>query len=96
MPKTLVGYVADEDLPVREGDYVRILKGTKIRTTNPSVGKRTAKKTYTVRVDHTLNGNDAFGPYPVSNPSVRWVGAGKYWYEADINDVELVADGEVR
>lgn len=27
---------------------------------------------------------------PVDNPSVRWVGSGGYWMEADINDIEQV------
>lgn len=27
---------------------------------------------------------------PVQNPRVVWAGAGKYWVEADINDVEII------
>lgn len=27
----------------------------------------------------------------IDNPTVRWVGSGGYWYEADVNDAELVS-----
>jgi hypothetical protein len=91
----LIGYHDDKDLPVKCGDRVRIRKGTLIKTIYH--GERLAGRTYTVRVDHLLNGMKAHKDYhgqelPAEPPKVRWPGPGGYWSEADINDVELVSE----
>lgn len=72
---------------------VRIPKGTLIKTIYH--GERLAGRTYTVKVEHLLNGVSQHVNYhqdvvPTENPKVRWPGPGSYWSEADINDVELV------
>jgi hypothetical protein len=92
------GYHDDHEIPVKKGDLVTIRKGTKIRTTSPSITggfkSKEAGRTYKVTVDHILNGmNQPVGhpghnaSYPVQSPSVRWPGSGGYWYEVDLNDI---------
>jgi len=81
----LIGY--QPVLPIKRGDRVRIPKGTLVKTVYHGV--RLAGKTYTVKVDHTLNGmtDERYGTH---NPTVRWAGPGGYWSEADFNDVEKI------
>ena len=97
MTKRFEGYYADHELPLKDGDVVTILKGTRIRTTMPRAEDkvRYAKRTYKVRINHLLNGTtitsltrrpgEQLGPR--TNPSVRWGGTGSYWFEVDINDI---------
>lgn len=98
MDGKFIGFHENADLPVKRGDTVTILKGTKIRTTSPGITTpyltKTAGRTYKVKVDHVLNGmNHPVGHprhtkgYEVHNPSVRWPGTGGYWHEVDINDI---------
>ena len=80
------GYHPKEDLPVKQGDKVRIPKGTIVR--NLYLGEKPAGRSYTVTVNHVLSGWEADGEK--HNPKVCWPGTGGYWSEADINDVEKV------
>lgn len=94
------GFHEDHELPVKRGDTVTIRKGTSIKTTHPTKKEIVAGRTYTVKINHILNGtseaNWEFNTWtqkyeevrkPLSNPSVRWAGAGGYWYEVDVNDI---------
>jgi hypothetical protein len=92
--KTFSGYHADHELPIKKGDVVTIRKGTTIRTMAPNGKVRVAGRTYKVTVDHILNGmNRPVGEklhnasYPIQDPSVRWPGAGGYWFEVSFNDI---------
>jgi hypothetical protein len=97
--KRFVGYHEDHELPVKRGDTVTILKGTKIKTTcpRPEDKHKVAKRTYKIKVDHILNGTtitqlnrgrDFDLPLgPLTNPTVRWGGTGGYWYEVEMNDL---------
>jgi hypothetical protein len=87
------GFHADKDLPIKPGDRVRIRKGTVIKTI--CRGTRLAGRTYTVKVDHVLNGANEYyyrEKIPAQNPKVCWPGPGGYWSEADINDVEKIQE----
>lgn len=82
-----VGY--HNQLPIQKGDYVTILKGTPIKYRGIT---KLAKKTYKVKVDHTLCGRTdtdyiAGNPTPIhlDNPSVRWSSVGGYWAGVDTN-----------
>lgn len=90
------GHHDEHELPIKRGDVVTIRKGTPIRTTSPGMNgayrHKIAGRTYKIKVDHILNGtNRPVGhkghnaSYPVHNPSVRWPGAGGYWYSVDLN-----------
>lgn len=94
-----VGYVDPKDLPIKAGDWVVIKKGIWVRTLCKE--RKTAGKTYKVRVNHILPGMGYPEGHPdrehaslfrkpgeVINPMVVWAGPGGYWTEADINDVE--------
>lgn len=99
MSKRFEGYYRDDELPLKDGDIVTILKGTRIKTTMPRAEDkvRYAKRTYKVRINHLLNGTtitiqnrgrDFDLPLgPLTNPSVRWGGTGGYWFSVDINDI---------
>lgn len=51
----LKGFHHDDELPIKPGDTVVVPKGTKIRTMGP-VREKIAGRTYTVKVNHLLNG----------------------------------------
>lgn len=98
MSKRFEGYHDENELPVKKGDTVTIVKGTTIRTMLPSMNggykTKVAGRTYKVKVDHILNGmNRPVGQknhnasYPVQSPSVRWPGTGGYWFQVDLNDI---------
>lgn len=72
-------------LPVKRGDIVTIRKGTTVKTVY--YGERLAGKTYKVKVDHILCGQEAYGRSEKINPSIVWAGPGGYWSSVDINDV---------
>ncbi len=108
MSRRFEGFHNDEDLPVKKGDTVTIMKGTVIKTLMPSMngGYRTklAGRTYKVKVDHILNGmtfteefvrNRGNGETAghKQNPSVRWPGTGGYWFSVDINDIPEAQNG---
>lgn len=85
-----VGYHDDDELPIKPGMTVTILKGTVIKTIGQE--PRKAGRTYKVRVDHILNGSFPRQGYhnfeeSGSNPTVRWPGSGGYWSSVDINDI---------
>jgi hypothetical protein len=107
MTRHFEGHHEKHNLPVKKGDRVTIRKGTKIRTTIPATTggymSKVAGRTYTVTVDHVLNGmNTPVGDdrhnalYPVKPPSVRWPGTGGYWFEVDINDIPEAVDEKHR
>ena len=97
MTRRYEGYHRDDELPLKDGDIVTILRGTLIRTTMPRAEDKTrvARRTYKVKINHLLNGttitpltrrpDEQLGPR--TNPSVRWPGTGGYWFEVDINDI---------
>jgi hypothetical protein len=100
MSKRFEGYHDLEDLPVKRGDHVTVLKGTRIKTTMPAKDGsgyrvKVAGRTYKVTVHHVLNGvtrsdlvcGRGETPGPVSPPQVCWAGEGGYWHQVDLNDV---------
>lgn len=92
-----VGYHDDSKIPLKPGDMVTILKGTRIATTMPNQKNRAkvAGRTYKIKVDHILGGTGLpgcdtkffYSPFSFTNPRIRWAGAGGYWFDVDINDV---------
>lgn len=89
-----LGYHDLHDLPVRQGQRVRIRKGTVIRSTKIGSLPFVAARTYVVVVRSLDTGMAEFvhagHVHPATNPRVVWVGSGGYWVSADINDVEVV------
>lgn len=90
LKRVFLGYHEDEDMPVKRGDMVTIVKGTMVKT----VGKapKPAGRTYQVKVDHTLCGSARYRNhreevFEMTNPKVCWPGPGGYWSEADLNDI---------
>jgi hypothetical protein len=55
-----VGYHENKDLPIKAGDTVTILKGTKIKSMHPTRKVFTAGRTYQVKVNHVLCGSSDF------------------------------------
>ena len=89
-PKFL-GFVPKEDLPVKAGDTITILRGTRVVCHRLKIDRR-AGRTYKVVVDHILSGVSDWDPdhdfrVPRQNPRIRWAGTGGYWFEVDINHV---------
>ena len=88
-----VGYHEVHDLPFRQGQRVRIRKGTVISKTK-SGSSFVAGRTYVVEVRSLDNGADGYvrdgHVVEAQNPRVVWVGSGGYWHSADINDVEVL------
>ena len=83
-----IGYHPKQDLPIQQGDYVRIPKGTMVR--NLLKGEKPAGRSYTIKVHHILQGaeyDDGPDGPTVINPKICWPGTGGYWSEVDINDV---------
>lgn len=79
--------MSTHDLPIRRGDRVRVPKGTLVATTH---GRQVlvTKRSYVVKIHHVYEGYTYAG---VTHPArVVWAGAGQYWKEADMADVELV------
>lgn len=87
---------------IQKGDKVRVRKGAPIRTLRSnnvvySGGERPgqrARKSYTITVHRVGNGwvERPTNRAPiVRNPTIIWAGAGGYWCEVDINDVEKVS-----
>src|SRR5882672_4266151 len=96
------GFYEDDELPVKRGDVVTILKGVHIRTMLPRSEdkEKIAGRTYRITVNHVLCGTnrpvghpDHNPSYDVKNPSVRWPGKGGYWFEVDVNDLPEVKHG---
>lgn len=89
-----LGYHDQHDLPVRQGQWVRIRKGTIIRSTQIGSPPFVAGRTYVVVVRSLDTGTAEFvhagRVWPAQNPRVVWVGSGGYWFSADVNDVEVV------
>jgi hypothetical protein len=83
------GYWDIEKLPIKAGDIVLIRKGTRYHSMRDGE-YHTAGKSYTVTVNHVLCGCEPGTYHERENPKVSWVGSGKYWHRADINDVEKV------
>lgn len=91
-----LGYHKDEYLPVEAGSSVVIPKGCPITSTHPQKGNYKAGRTYEVEVYRVLNGTSVtchgtgsgkYAQIHLANPSIRWIGTGSYWFEADINDL---------
>lgn len=98
--KMMIGYT--ENLPIKGGDKVRIKKGTMIRTIMTVKLEKIAGRTYTIKVAYTTPGKNYpkddprhNESYVVENPKVAFLGAGGYWYEVDMNDVEKVNELEI-
>jgi hypothetical protein len=91
-PPKFLGCYREEDLPIKRGQEVTVLKGTIVKV----VGKpaKPAGKTYKIKVNHVNSGStlyvqgSAFRREYVrpTSPKVVWPGAGGYWAEADLND----------
>lgn len=85
----------EKDLPVKRGQVVTIKKGTITKT----IGKdpKPAGRTYSVKVDHTISGSQAYWDHHCiwgqktliwpTAPQVCWAGTGGYWTNAELNDV---------
>ena len=89
-----VGYCDESTLPIKQGDTVRIKKGTPLRSLHPTRIVERAARTYTVKVHHTMPGMTGFqgdekGQH-LDNPKVCWPGAGGYRVDCDINYAEKV------
>lgn len=84
------GYYSTEELPFKQGDKVKIPKGTTVKSTgNPST--KVAGRSYTVTVVSIDNGRDSFQLgdqfYEVDSPRIVWAGSGGCWMSANINDI---------
>lgn len=75
------------ELPFKPGDKVRIKKGTRIKTTS-NRNIVIAQRTYTVKL-HNVSPSYQYDQVIIP-ARVEWVGAGGYWHEADLSDVEKV------
>lgn len=80
------GFVPSHKLPLRPGDRVVIPKGIPFKSTHPQKGSGVTGRTYTVEINHLLNGYRVESGRDL-NPEVRWAGAGCYWKWVDINDI---------
>jgi len=84
----LRGY--QDTLPLKGGDKVRLPRGIRRGSTRPKergIVHHTGLS-YTVTVNHTLCGTNALlGSTVKTDPQVRWVGSGGYWFDANINEV---------
>jgi hypothetical protein len=78
---------------------VRIKKGTRFWTTHPQAERddrgpyKVAGRTYEVDVNRVSEGSVTImgrDEGEVTQPSVTWAGAGGYWCEVSLNDVEIV------
>ncbi len=57
---------------------------------NLRTGEKPAGRSYTVKVDHILQGAEYLSLTDgkvVDNPKVCWPGSGGYWSQVDINDI---------
>lgn len=82
-PAKYVGYHEDKDIPFTKGQLVKIPKGAILKTRK---GLKEAKRTYTVEVNHTLNGSSlAVGSKFRDNGS-------EHFYYSSRNDQETVRD----
>jgi hypothetical protein len=85
-----IGYHSDlKSLPIQRGDIIVISKGIKYHSMKDGQ-YHTAKKTYTVKVDHLIHGAQYMerSEKIVKNTEVTWAGSGGYWCRADINKVK--------
>jgi hypothetical protein len=72
------------------GKRVRVPAGVPVRSTHPQVkGWQRTKRAQTVRVDHVLSGSEDGWENVISDPSVRWPGAGGYWREVPVEFIEV-------
>lgn len=83
-----VGPFSSFDL--KKGSIVRIRKGSRIFSTDPSVGQEgiVSPRAQTVTVWNYFPGYVHEGR--VINPTVRWSGSKSYWRWTDANNVDLV------
>lgn len=87
------GYHELTDLPIKQGDRVRVPVGVEIKSKRPGREKWSPAFRYVVTVHHVTNGStcsDLFDEDVIhhENPTVVWVGSGGYWNWVDINLVE--------
>lgn len=78
-----------EDIPVKQGQTVRIPKGTQIKSTDPSNKIKVAQRTYKVKVVMVCRGS-TLG----IDPSVSWGGQHGYWCDAMLDDIEVERTGD--
>lgn len=87
----------DDEIHIKPGDRVHVPRGVLVKTTAPGEDILITKRSQTVTVHHVLPGSvGSAHPYKPGRkvagtpPKVVWAGAGGYWKEVDINDVEKV------
>lgn len=75
-----------------KGERVRVKSGAKISSTNPKYsrakGGKVAARAYQVKIQRAHPGYVHQGE--VHQGCVVWAGEGCYWYETDLNNVEVV------
>ena len=94
--KKYLGYHDERKLPLKKGDVVTLKADILIVDMgrggygDPVINTKRRK----VRVHHLMPGSDAYllhgQTVPAQNPQIVWVGRGRYWCMADINDIEEV------
>ena len=90
-----VGHYGLQSIP--KGTRVRLKAGSTFWSTHPKFrgqGRQTNERARYLTVFDVHNGYIDYtniGRAEVRNPEIVWVGAGSYWFYADINDVEIVA-----
>ena len=79
---------------MKAGDWVRVPKGTSVRSTLPGWGrKRVTGRACVVRVDRV--GRDERGRLVTVPAQVYWVGTGGYWKWCDAEAVRVLTDLEL-
>jgi hypothetical protein len=90
VPREYVGFVPLHEIHIKQGDTVKIRKGTVLESrTHPTRKSFVARRDYKVKVRYILSGTTENG-VPTSNPQIGWAGSGGYWVTADINKVQKV------
>ena len=82
-------------LKLKKGMKVRIKKGAVYTSMNPSLaGSQVNKLNRVITIHNVYEGYIPFpaGSYPHRNPSITWAGAGGYWCETEINNIEIIEE----
>jgi len=86
-----LGFMADEDLPIKPGDEVVVPAGLVVyQPTAPASSdrKRFTRRIQRVQVNHVLNGSNELNGQRLTDPKIVWAGADGYWCEVYFKDLD--------
>jgi hypothetical protein len=94
-----IGYHDDHELPIKQGQRVRVKAGAVLHTTSPSKRTVVNKRSRVVTALSIHNGMSKHVGYGdnmenlwrhIDEPGVVWPGTGGYWHRANMSDCEVV------